>query len=73
MTVLKLPGGAALSGFRLEKLNTLLESVSPGLRVTATQHWHFCELERQPTAEEQRTLDRLLTYGPAAPPGSDLR
>ena len=73
MTVLKLPGGAALSGFRLEKLNALLESVSPGLRVTATQHWHFCELERPPTAEEQRTLDRLLTYGPDAPPRGELR
>ena len=61
MAILKLPGGTALSDFRLEKLNATVGSVCPGLRVTTTQLWHFVEVEREPTHEEQRTLDRLVT------------
>ena len=45
---------------------------SSGPRVVATQHWHFVEVEREPSAEERRTLDRLLHYGPEAPPPGQL-
>ncbi|MEE8217506.1 MAG: phosphoribosylformylglycinamidine synthase, partial [Vicinamibacteria bacterium] len=73
MVILKLPGGTALSEFRLEKLNAHVGSICPGLRVTATQHWHFVEAEREPTLDEQRTLDRLLRYGPEGPAPGELR
>jgi hypothetical protein len=59
MIVIKLPGGAALSGFRLDKLNAGIRRVSPRLRITATQHWHFVELLRSPSVEEPRTLERV--------------
>jgi len=73
MAILKLPGGTALSDFRLEKLNASLRAATPGPSVLVTRHWHFVEVERDPSAEERRTLDRLLHYGPAAPPDEPLR
>ena len=73
MAILKLPGGTALSDFRLDKLNAAIADVSPDLRVSATQFWHFVEVEHEPTIEEQQTLDRLLRYGPEGPVPSDLR
>ncbi len=69
MPILDLPGGTALSGFRLEKLNRAL--APEGLAVRATQHWHFLELDREPSAAERTVLDRLLSYGPdLAPPSA---
>jgi phosphoribosylformylglycinamidine synthase len=73
MPILKLPGGTALSDFRLAKLNATLRAARPGVSVVATQHWHFVETERQPSGEERATLDRLLHYGPEAPPAGPLR
>ncbi len=72
MAILELPGGTALSDFRLEKRNASLRAARPGHRVVATQHWHFVEVEREPSAEERRTLDRLLHYGPEAPHPAQL-
>jgi phosphoribosylformylglycinamidine synthase len=68
MPVLKLPGGAALSGFRLDKLNRLVHGVDAGLSVHSSQYWHFVEVTREPDAHERGVLGRLLTYGPPAPP-----
>ena len=48
MAILDLPGGTALRDFRLEKLNATLAPL--GLRVVATQHWHFVEVEHEPDA-----------------------
>ncbi|HSD28032.1 MAG TPA: phosphoribosylformylglycinamidine synthase, partial [Vicinamibacteria bacterium] len=73
MAILKLPGGSALSEFRLDKLNASLRAARPGLTVVATQHWHLVETTRDPSDEERRTLDRLLRYGPDAPPAGRLR
>lgn len=63
MPVLKLPGGSALSRFRLDKLNALIRLAHPQLTVVSAQHWHFVEATRAPEAEEAAVLDRLLTYG----------
>jgi phosphoribosylformylglycinamidine synthase len=73
MAILKLPGGTALSDFRLDKLNAAIRAVCPGLRVVATQFWHFVEADGEPTPEEQHTLDRLLRYGPEGPAPGVLR
>jgi phosphoribosylformylglycinamidine synthase len=73
MGVLKLPGGTALSDFRLDKLNARVGAVCRGLRVTTTQYWHFVEVERELTPDEQGTLDRLLRYGPEGPAPRELR
>ncbi len=63
MSVLRIPGGFALSSFRLDKLNALVRTVEPGLAVVSARHWHFVEVGREPDARERATLDRLLTYG----------
>jgi phosphoribosylformylglycinamidine synthase len=73
MAILKLPGGTALSDFRLDKLNASLRIARPGLSVVAAQHWHFVETGRNLADEERRTLDRLLHYGKDAPPAGRLR
>ncbi len=71
MAVLKLAGGAALSGFRLDKLNRSIHAVEAGTSVHSAQFWHFVEVTREPEARERDVLGRLLTYGPPAPaPGS---
>jgi phosphoribosylformylglycinamidine synthase len=64
MPVLKLAGGAALSGFRLDKLNRLIHAVDAGVSVHSAQYWHFVEVTRRPDARESDVLGRLLTYGP---------
>jgi phosphoribosylformylglycinamidine synthase len=73
MAILRLPGGAALSDFRLEKLNDALRTARPGLHVTAAQHWHFVETSREPAEAERAALRRLLEYGPPPPPAAHLR
>jgi phosphoribosylformylglycinamidine synthase len=70
MAVLNLRGGVALSTFRLDKLNARLESSAPGLRIASACYWHFVEVERALEVVERDTLDRLLTYGTPAPPGT---
>jgi phosphoribosylformylglycinamidine synthase len=67
MAVLKLPGGAALSWFRLDKLNRSIRAVDAGASVHSAQFWHFVEVAREPDARERDVLGRLLTYGPLAP------
>ncbi|MFI4942867.1 MAG: phosphoribosylformylglycinamidine synthase, partial [Burkholderiales bacterium] len=74
MAISRLPGGAALSGFRLEKLNAALAARAPGLRVVSTQHWHFVETDRVPSDADRAVLERLLRYGfesPAPSGGAD--
>ena len=66
MPVLELPGGAALSRFRLDKLNARIRDVDARAEVRSTRHWHFVEVAREPDAREREVLDRLLTYGPPA-------
>jgi len=67
MTVLKLPGGLALSAFRIVKLNAQITSIEPGLSVRSARFWHFVEIARPLTGAERITLDRLLAYGEAGP------
>ena len=70
MTVLKIAGGAALSAFRLDKLNARVRAVQPGARVLAARYWHFVEVARALESGEAATLEALLTYGaPAAAAG----
>ena len=67
MLVLKLPGGAALSLFRLDKLNELIRRAHAEMSVGSAQHWHFVEVTRDPDSRESAVLGRLLTYGPPGP------
>ena len=67
MTVLKMPGGRALSNFRLDKLNALVRATAAGLDVRSARFWHFVETTRDLTQPESETLAKLLTYGDATP------
>jgi phosphoribosylformylglycinamidine synthase len=64
--ILKLRGAAALSAFRLEKLNARLAALHPSIRLEAADFWHFVELARALTPAEERVLGRLLESGEAA-------
>ena len=67
--VLTLPGAAALSGFRIEKLLARVRALEPAVTALAARYVHFAALERPLTAAERQRLERLLTYGPTLPPG----
>jgi phosphoribosylformylglycinamidine synthase len=66
MSLLSLRGRSALSPFRVAKLLAALAAVHPAHRVAslAATYWHFAEISRPLTREEQSILERLLVYGP---------
>jgi phosphoribosylformylglycinamidine synthase len=66
MSLLSLRGRSALSPFRVAKLLAALAAVRPAHRVAslAATYWHFAEVSRPLTREEQSILERLLVYGP---------
>ena len=66
--IIKLQGGSALSSFRLDKLvRQAADAGLPSVQVSAS-FWHFVEAESALSADEQATLDKLLTYGEPATP-----
>jgi phosphoribosylformylglycinamidine synthase len=67
MSILKLRGADALSAFRLDKLNTGLRRLSSSLRAEGAEYWHFVEVDHELGAGERAVLERLLSYGAAAP------
>jgi phosphoribosylformylglycinamidine synthase len=67
MTILKIGGGAALSPFRLDKLNATIRGHNTDLTVDSARFWHFVEVSCDLTAREHAILTGLLTYGPSAP------
>jgi phosphoribosylformylglycinamidine synthase len=62
--LLVLPGGPALSGFRIEKLLARIAAVEPAVTGISARFVHFAALARTLTEGELQTLQRLLTYGP---------
>ena len=67
MHVLHLPGRAALSSFRLDKLNSAIAAAGVDTRVLGATHWHFAEVEDVLDGRERQVLERLLDYGPTDP------
>jgi len=65
--MLHLPGSAALSAFRVEKLLARLRPSHPELRGIATRYQHFVDLDQPLTGDERALLDKLLIYGPRDP------
>ena len=60
MPVLTLPGGPALSQFRIDKLNARLAAAAPGLQVERATYWHLVEIEEVSDAVTRQVLDELL-------------
>ena len=60
------PGCTAFSQFRIEKKSAELSRVRPGIRNVQAQFTHFLDLDAPLTAEEEKRLNELLTYGRGA-------
>ena len=69
---IRLLGRAALSPFRLNKLELALSSVLPGAAIAA-EYWHFVSVTRDLNDAEMRRLERLLTYGPKGEAAAERR
>ena len=67
--IVSLPGGAALSPFRLDKIRSEAAQQGLILGTLAARHWHFLEVDGALDAAQMRLLDQALDYGtPAATP-----
>ena len=64
--VIALIGCAALSSFRIAKLQAALAAAKPGHAIASisARYIHFVEIRRPLGEDERATLARLLTYGP---------
>ena len=62
--MLIVPGAAALSEFRIEKLLNSLQSRVSSVQAVSARYVHVAELERDLNADEQSVLEQLLHYGP---------
>ena len=71
--ILRLPGPAAETAFRLEKLQGQLQSRVDAVAGVTVGFLHFALCLRPLTERERAVLDALLTYGmPAEPPAGDF-
>ena len=61
--MLALPGGPALSGFRLAKLLENAQRAAPTLSMLHAQYVHLVDTSRALSASEQVILEELLCYG----------
>jgi phosphoribosylformylglycinamidine synthase len=62
--MLTLPGAAALSPFRLQRLLGTLRASAPGIGTLNVRFVHFADIEGDLDSRERDVLERLLTYGP---------
>jgi phosphoribosylformylglycinamidine synthase len=65
--ILILPGGPALSAFRLERRVRELRALAPALQGVSSAYLHFVELRRPLAEAEHERLRTHLRYGPRAP------
>ncbi|MDP4529732.1 phosphoribosylformylglycinamidine synthase [Alkalimonas delamerensis] len=63
--MLILRGAPALSDFRIRKLMDQCQRLALPVTEIYAEFMHFAELSAALTAEQQHTLEQLLTYGPA--------
>ena len=71
---ISLRGRAALSPFRLAKLQDNLAAANPAHRIQglAAMFWHFVEIARALAPSDRDKLERLLIYGPKSTDASDV-
>ncbi|HSG93408.1 MAG TPA: phosphoribosylformylglycinamidine synthase [Methylotenera sp.] len=63
--MISLRGSAALSPFRIEKIQTKLDQVCPNIGHVYAEFWHFAWVEGELTTPQKDTLNQILTYGPS--------
>ncbi len=69
--MLILPGGNALSDFRVNKLLSALQSCVPAISSVESNYVHFAETSAELGQKETSQLDALLSYGAEAKNTSD--
>ncbi len=62
--MISLRGSAALSPFRIEKIQKKLDEICPNISHVYAEFWHFAWVEGVLTAAQKDTLNQILTYGP---------
>ena len=73
--MISLRGSAALSPFRIEKIQSKLDATCPNIGHVYAEFWHFVWVDGTLSADQQSTLNQILTYGPsmqAEEPQGDL-
>ncbi len=63
--MISLRGSAALSPFRIEKIQKSLEAACPNIGHLYAEFWHFSWVEGALSAQHEGTLKQILTYGPS--------
>ncbi|MDX1562820.1 MAG: phosphoribosylformylglycinamidine synthase, partial [Gammaproteobacteria bacterium] len=61
--MLELPGPAALTAFRLDKLERQVRASVPAVESVDVRFAHYVDLERSLSTDETQVLDALLDYG----------
>ena len=70
--IVLLPGAAALSSFRLDKVRSEAAQLGLSLGTLAARHWHFLEADAALDAAQMRLVEQALDYGtPTATPTAD--
>ena len=62
-SIVSLPGSAALSSFRIDKIRQEAGRLGVALGELTARHWHFLELDAELDAAAARQLDKTLDYG----------
>ena len=65
--MLTIPGTAALSSFRIEKLLGQLQSLDSRIQAVNARFMHFAQLDGDLTQAQSQMLERLLDYGYTQP------
>ena len=67
-TMICLRGSAALSQFRIEKIQEKLDSLGLNIKHIYAEFWHFAWLDNGADSTlsiaQKNTLEQILTYGP---------
>ncbi|WP_334106529.1 phosphoribosylformylglycinamidine synthase [Methylobacillus sp.] len=62
--MISLRGSAALSPFRIEKIQSALQLDASRITHLYAEFWHFAWSDQSLSAAQQETLKQILTYGP---------
>ncbi len=63
--MISLRGSAALSPFRIEKIQKNLDDICPNIGHVYAEFWHFVWTEGALSASQKNSLNQILTYGPS--------
>jgi phosphoribosylformylglycinamidine synthase len=66
--ILRLHGSSALSPFKQEKILQELQARIPAVQSVSAEYCHFVKIQKPLSDSETKTLETVLSYGPASKP-----